>query len=311
MSKQQNLLSTAGKINAIEFKLQYRPEPLMTKTAFTVREMREADLPICLEFTQQVKWPHRMGDWQLHFSQGNGSIIENAEGDIVGCILWWDYSQQLATVGLVVVPEHMQGNGLGRKLMDTVMSQTGERNLQLVATVAGKRLYQQCGFEEAALIYQVQGQLAGTVAPLSSDASIQALDTNNLADIIALDVAAYGCSRASLLTAVAQQGKGLVAYRDGKAVGYAMLRTSGHGQTLGPVLADDDDTAKALISQLLTSETGFIRFDLTERAKAIQPWLESLGLAQVDEVSLMVKGEFVPAGGTGAKIYSLISQAFG
>ena len=107
-----------------------------------------------------------MGDWQLHFSQGNGSIIENAQGDIVGCILWWDYGDEYATVGLVVVPAHMQGNGLGRKLMDTVMSQTGERSLQLVATVAGKRLYQQCGFTEAALIYQVQGQLAGAVEPL-------------------------------------------------------------------------------------------------------------------------------------------------
>ena len=283
----------------------------MTNTAFTVREMREVDLPTCLEFTQQVKWPHRTGDWQLHFSQGNGSIIENAQGDIVGCILWWDYGDEYATVGLVVVPAHMQGNGLGRKLMDTVMSQTGERSLQLVATVAGKRLYQQCGFTEAALIYQVQGQWAGAVEPLSSDAGIKPLDTNNLADIIIIDDAAYGCSRASLLTAVAQQGKGLVAYRDGKAVGYAMLRTSGHGQTLGPVLADDDDTAKALISQLLASETGFIRFDLTERAKGIQPWLESLGLAQVDEVSLMVKGEFLPARASGSHIYSLVSQAFG
>ena len=127
----------------------------MTNTAFTVREMRETDLPTCLEFTQQVKWPHRMGDWQLHFSQGNGSIIENAQGDIVGCILWWEYGAEYATVGLVVVPAHMQGNGLGRKLMDTVMSQTGERSLQLVATVAGKRLYQQCGFTEAGLIYQM------------------------------------------------------------------------------------------------------------------------------------------------------------
>ena len=153
--------------------------------------------------------------------------------------------------------------------------------------------------------------MAGAVEPLSSDAGIKPLDSSNLADIIAMDTAAYGCSRASLLTAVAQQGKGLVAYRDGKAVGFAMLRTSGHGQTLGPVLADDDDTAKALISQLLASETGFIRFDLTERAKGIQPWLESLGLAQVDEVSLMVKGEFLPARASGPHIYSLVSQAFG
>ena len=283
----------------------------MNNTAFTVREMRETDLPTCLEFTQQVKWPHRMGDWQLHYSQGNGSIIDNAQGDIVGCILWWDYGPHYATVGLVVVPEHMQGNGLGRKLMDTVMSQTGERNLQLVATVAGKRLYQQCGFTEAAFIYQVQGQLAGAVQPLPVDAVIKPLDADSLPDLLAMDAAAYGCNREALLTAVAEQGKGLVAYKEGSAVGYAMLRTSGHGQTLGPVLAADDDTAKGLISHLLNGESGFIRFDLTEQAKGIQPWLESLGLSQVDKVSLMIKGEFLPARGNGQRIYSLLSQAFG
>ena len=283
----------------------------MEKTAFTVREMRETDLPTCLEFTQKVKWPHRMGDWQLHFSQGNGSVIEDAQGDISGCIIWWDYGADYATVGLVVVPDHMQGNGLGRTLMNTVMNQTGERNLQLVATVAGKRLYQQCGFTEQAFIYQVQGQLATAPEPVATTLDINPIDSTNLADALAIDAAAYQCSRAALLSAVAEQGKGLIAYDNGTPCGFAMLRTSGHGQTLGPVLAADDDIAKALISRLLANESGFVRFDLTEQARDIQPWLESLGLAQVDKVSLMVKGEFLPAKGTNTKIYSLISQAFG
>ncbi len=283
----------------------------MDKTEFTVRAMRDTDLPTCLTFTQQVKWPHRMGDWQLHFSQGNGSIIEDADGEIAGCILWWDYGSEYATVGLVVVPEHRQGNGLGRTLMDTVMSQTGARNLQLVATVAGKRLYQQCGFEECGFVYQVQGELTAQPEVTNSALSFSALDETMLKDVIALDAAAYGCSRDSLLKAVAAAGKGLVAYHDGKPAGFAMLRTSGHGQTLGPVLADNDDTAKALISRLLADETGFIRFDLTEEALALKPWLESLGLAQVDKVSVMVKGKFLPSSQSGVTIYSLISQAFG
>ena len=265
----------------------------MDKTEFTVRAMRDTDLPTCLTFTQQVKWPHRMGDWQLHFSQGNGSIIEDADGEIAGCILWWDYGSEYATVGLVVVPEHRQGNGLGRTLMDTVMSQTGARNLQLVATVAGKRLYQQCGFEECGFVYQVQGELTAQPEVTNSALSFSALDETMLKDVIALDAAAYGCSRDSLLKAVAAAGKGLVAYHD------------------GPVLADNDDTAKALISRLLADETGFIRFDLTEEALALKPWLESLGLAQVDKVSVMVKGKFLPSSQSGVTIYSLISQAFG
>lgn len=283
----------------------------MNKTAFTLRAMRETDLPTCLTFTQQVKWPHRMVDWQLHFSEGKGSIIEDAEGEIAGCILWWDYGIEYATVGLVVVPEHRQGNGLGRTLMDTVMTQTGSRSLQLVATIAGKRLYQQCGFEECGFVYQVQGELSSQPEITSTELDIRAIDEDTLDDVIKLDENAYGCSRKSLLNAVAKAGKGLVAYEGDKPVGFAMLRTSGHGQTLGPVLADNDDTAKALISRLLSEEAGFIRFDLTETALSIKPWLESLGLAQVDKVSIMIKGKFLPASQSGVSIYSLVSQAFG
>ena len=283
----------------------------MDKTDFTVREMRESDLPTCLTFTQQVNWPHRMIDWQLQFSMGNGSIIEDSKSDIAGCILWWDYGSNYATVGLVVVPSHMQGNGLGRTLMDTVMSQTGARSLQLVATVAGKRLYQQCGFVERGAIYQVQGQLTTQPVPTESNLDIEAIDDTSLNDMQALDACTYGCSRQKLLTAVAQSGKGLIAYRDDKAVGFAMLRTSGHGQTLGPVLAESDNIAKALISRLLCNETGFIRFDLSENALNIKPWLESFGLTEVDKVSLMVKGAFLPSNASGVRIYSLVSQAFG
>lgn len=283
----------------------------MDNTAFSVREMRDTDLPTCLEFTQKVKWPHRMLDWQLHFSRGQGSVIEDINGEIVGCILWWDYGKDYATVGLVVVPDHMQGNGLGRKLMDTVISQTGARNLQLVATIAGKRLYQQCGFQEKSFIYQVQGHLSATVRPISAEVSLKPLDNSTLQDVLALDKAAYQCLRGALLKAIAEMGEGVVAYRGTDAVGFAIIRESGRGQTIGPVIANDENIAQALVNELLMKADGFVRFDLTESAQGLKPWLEALGLEQVDKVSLMVKGEFLPANAAETKVFSLASQAFG
>ena len=284
----------------------------MDKTAFTLRKMRETDLPTCLEFTQQVKWPHRMSDWQLHFAQGIGSIIEDADGAIVGCILWWDYGPQYGSVGLVVVPEHMQGNGLGRKLMDEVMRQTGARDLQLVATAEGKRLYQQCGFIEQGSIYQVQGELSEAVHPVSAEGvDIKPLNGDSLEAVLALDASAYQCSRRALLTALHECGQGVVAYANGEAVGYAIIRDSGRGQTIGPVVAADDRIAQALVSELLGLVRGFLRFDLTDEAVTLKPWLESLGLTAAGQPTLMVKGEFLPASGEKARIYSLASQAFG
>lgn len=283
----------------------------MDKNALAIRPMNSADLPTCLKFTQQVKWPHKIIDWQLHFKLGTGSIIENDKKDIVGCILWWDYGQEYATVGLVVVPEHMQGNGLGRSLMDLVIKQAGSRNLQLVATLAGKRLYQQCGFQEETCIYQVQGELSSRPKIPQTELVFKPLSSATIDDASKLDYNAYQCSRKPLLKALAECGEGLVAFDEDTPVGYAVIRDSGHGETIGPIVATNDAVGKILIAKLLNQVNAFVRFDLTEQSTAIKTWLEGLGLKEVDKVSLMVKGQFLPAKTDEVHLYSLASQAFG
>jgi hypothetical protein len=54
-----------------------------------------------------------------------------------------------------------------------------------------------------------------------------------------------------------------------------------------------------------------VRFDLTEHASDLKSWLTDLGLQQVDEVSLMVKGEWLAEQAADYHVYSLASQAFG
>ena len=298
----------------------------------SIRSMTEADLPVCLSFTQQVKWPHRSIDWQLHFELGHGSVIEaNLDSDnaqsapqIVGCILWWDYPALnnatgkasttsdlgCATVGLVVVPDAMQGRGLGRTLMNTVMEQAGERNLQLVATVAGKRLYEQCGFTTRSTIYQVQGELT-TQPDVSDEFEITDVDASSLSTVIELDNQAFQANRSALLKALVARGKCVIASQNGQSQGYAFIRESGRGETIGPVVASDADVAKALAAALLQQAKGFVRFDLTEHASDLKSWLTDLGLQQVDEVSLMVKGEWLAEQAADYQVYSLASQAFG
>lgn len=284
----------------------------MTDTGMVVRPMTEADLPICLAFTQAVKWPHRMIDWQLHFESGNGSVVIDSNGQLCGCILWWDYGAQYATVGLVVVPASMQGKGLGRTLMDTVMAQTGQRNLQLVATLAGRRLYEQCGFVACGTITQVQGEL-GEVPVMSAPAngSLRVLSEASLDAVCQLDAQAYQCDRSALLRAVFTRGRGVGLYAAEELVAFAMVRESGRGKTVGPVVACDDDAALTVITALLASLSGFVRFDLTDAAASLKDALETMGLSVVDEGSLMIKGEFLPAKSATTKTYALISQAFG
>src|SRR3981081_473357 len=79
------------------------------------------------------------------------------------------YGDRFGTVGLVLVDQAHQGQGIGRQLMNVVMSDAGPRVLQLVATNAGLTLYRRCGFSERYAIGQHQGTATHVpaVAPLA------------------------------------------------------------------------------------------------------------------------------------------------
>lgn len=284
----------------------------MAQAAYKIRAMTQADLSTCLSFTQAVKWPHQLHDWQLHFDLGNGSVVVDQEDNVVGTILWWDFGANYATVGLVVVPDHMQGNGLGRKLMNAVMEQAGSRNLQLVATLAGKRLYEQCGFVEVGEIYQIQGTPNNRQAEALPEGVVcKGITDAQLAEIIALDNTAYQAERNTLITALLKQGPGVCLYQEDKLIGYGFVRDSGRGQTIGPIIANTDQSAIYIAAALLEKTTGFVRFDLTEQGAALKAWTLSLDLEQVDAVCLMVKGEYLPNNDDSLFNYALTSQALG
>ena len=41
-----------------------------------IRTMTPQDLAACVALTQEVKWPHRLADWQLMLALGEGLVAE-------------------------------------------------------------------------------------------------------------------------------------------------------------------------------------------------------------------------------------------
>lgn len=274
----------------------------------TLRRMRTADLTEALWLTQAESWSHRLEDWAFHFRLGRGWVACGDDTRVVGTALWWPYGRRLATIGLIVVDRAYQGQGIGRRLMGAVMSDAGSRSLHLVATRAGSRLYQQCGFEHRGEICQHQG--VATAAPLPPGAGTARLRRVTSADLPAIsqwDAAAFGAERAHVITAVLDDGEGFLAERDGRLAGYALARSGGRGTIIGPVAANDETLAIELIAHRLRRVTGFARLDVPADATLLRAWLESAGLPRVDQAPVMTRGD-APQRGT-ARVYGLTSQA--
>lgn len=275
--------------------------------ALTLRPLTSADLLAAQALTAGFDWPHRLEDWALMHRLGRGIVAEQ-DGAVAGTALCWLYGMDRASLGMIAVPRALQGQGLGRRLMQELIDELGDRVIQLHATEAGLPLYQSLGFSQVGTVRQHQGTAAQTM-PVPGQRLRPVADRDLLA-LAALDRAACGMDRNGLLAALIETASGVILERGGDDVGFALLRPFGRGHVIGPVVAPDVSGAKALLLQLLGTMAGqFVRVDVPEKT-GLSPWLEGLGLADVGTVIRMVRGD--NAGGAGrVRSFALASQAFG
>ena len=195
--------------------------------------------------------------------------------------------------------------------MDAAMDSAGSCSKKLMSTQAGLKLYENCGFVAVGEIGQTQGEVTiETPVAAAEGVRIRPASRDDLPVLVDLDAQAFGAIRKNLISAILGDGNGVVALRDGKPAGFALIRGSGLGQTIGPVVATDEELGIALVSQLLAEESGFIRLDVDLTATKFMAWLETTGLKCIDTVTIMVKPR-MPANAKPPYTYGLISQAFG
>lgn len=274
-----------------------------------IRPMTAVDLPAATELSVEQQWPHRHEDWELFLELGEGLVAEQ-EGKLLGTTLAWRYGTDMATIGLVIVSPAAQGQGIGRKLMEAMISRLGDRTIVLNATEEGLPLYRKLGFVETGRINQHQGLAKD--APLAELARGDRVRPLGKADtkLPALYSAASGMDRQALFKALAIDSSTVVYTRDNVPVGFAMLRRFGRGWSIAPVVAPDAAVAKALILHWLAVKQGsFCRVDLTADGD-LSSWVDSLGLPDVGSVRTMVRGP-APVPNTGASVFSIAAQALG
>ncbi|ACI57671.1 GCN5-related N-acetyltransferase (plasmid) [Rhizobium leguminosarum bv. trifolii WSM2304] len=262
-------------------------------------------LGAALKLSRQAGWPHRPEDWEMAHALSEGVVA--IEGDrVVGTVLVTPYRQDCATINMVIVDEAMRGRGLGRKLMQAAIELAGDRPLRLVATADGLPLYEKLGFRQTGRILQHQGIAAECAAPTATSAAA----TTDFSAITELDRQAFGADRADLIAYLAKVGELAVLRRNGRVTGFAVLRSFGRGEVIGPVIAGNVEDAKALVTHFIARRPGvFLRVDTTAAA-GLSGWLAEQGFAHVGGGIAMMKPS-IPAADSVATIFALANQALG
>jgi GNAT superfamily N-acetyltransferase len=281
----------------------------MEHQAVTVQPLTAEYLPQALALSQALRWPFRLEDWAFALSLGQGLAVE-LDGRLAGTALWWPYGEDYAAAGMIIVANDAQRRGIGAALMRAMLQQTQGRTLILNSTEEGRRLYENLGFVALGrTVHQHQAVLhdAPRVKPEGTVRDLQAAD---MPVVRALDRCATGLDRVALIEALFAMGRVRVIEQDGTVSGYGCVRTWGRGVVIGPVVARDASSARALIADLAASEVGaFVRIDVTSES-GLSPWLASIGLPDVGPVAAMARGA-PPVTADGVTLFALSSQSLG
>lgn len=285
--------------------------PATAAPPVSLRPMQPADLAAAHALSAALRWPHRPADWAQVYALGEGRVAEQS-GEIVGTAQRWRWGPGHATLGLVIVAPHCQGQGIGARLMRALLEGLDGHTALLHATAEGLPLYRRLGFEPVGELRQHQGiaQPSPPVA-LPPGVRLRPAGASDLGALQHLDAQGRGMPRPALIEALCAAAEATVVLdRDGRAVGFAMLRRFGRGHVIGPVVAPDVDGARALVTHLAGLNAGrFTRIDV-DAESGLPDWLEGLGLPRVDAPTTMRRGPEL-AVSTAVRTFATATQALG
>jgi ribosomal protein S18 acetylase RimI-like enzyme len=266
--------------------------------------LQPADLGALHALSVAAGWPHRSEDCALLLDLGEGLVACAPSGGIVGAAMAWRWADFCAGIGMVLVAAAHQGQGIGRRLMSGLLDAMPAHAVMLNATQAGFALYERLGFRPLTEVTQHQGVIPTPAARPALRLARHA----DLAQLIALDRAGFGAGRARLVERLMVEGEVRVLERSGRLCGFAARRAFGHGETIGPLLAETETDAITLAAGVLGR--GFQRIDIPAHAPRLAAWASQAGLVPVDTVTTMTHGPWPPPVGPTQR-FAVATQALG
>ncbi|GAA3629085.1 GNAT family N-acetyltransferase [Streptomyces chitinivorans] len=270
-----------------------------------VRRLTLADLPACLDLAADRGWTREKHKWRLLLTAGQGYGIDapgdDPRGGLIGACVLTSYgprpgspdSRAHTCVGMVLVAERHARRGLGRHLMRHALGEAGDAVVFLTATSNGRPLYEELGFTAVGTTVMLTGRLAPARSP-GPPVPVRDAAAADLPAVLALDARAFGADRTHLIARLPSFADHFVVAAShagpGGIAGFAAAWPNEGTTVIGPVVAEDETTARALITELASRTGGPVRYDADLHHRGLVDWLRSGGLDGDFTTTVMVRG---------------------
>jgi GNAT superfamily N-acetyltransferase len=289
----------------------------------SIAALTTADLPRLLALSASAHWNQNEADWRMMLALGRGWGIRAAgcdgSGTLAASTVVLPYGTDFAWVSMVLVLPAFRRRGHASRLLHYALDALAAegRSAVLDATPAGHAVYVQEGFADTwgfarwrreARTDMRNDTSADTAATGSADAGrgdgppSRPLTEADWPAIAALDAHAFGADRLPLLRALAQRlpPAARVVEQGGRLQGFVLGRDGREAQQIGPLLAGDEATARALLADALQAVPGAVYVDLLDGRDGLCRWLPQQGFVVQRPFTRMVHGRKEAPGEPGA-----------
>jgi GNAT superfamily N-acetyltransferase len=265
------------------------------------RDMTDADLADGLRLSRSSGWNQTLEDWRLLLASGPFRVA-TLDGTVVasgGAVV---YGEALAWICMILVDSDTRGRGFGTRIFDEVASRCASerekgrlRSVGLDATPAGRAIYRRHGYLDAPGLVRMRLESERPDRPRQGARPMTAAD---LDVVLERDRQVFGADRGFLLRWALERAPELafVAIASGRVAGYCFGRHGDHSAHVGPLVAEDRETALDLVGACVANRR---RRPLIVDARAEPLWLEALGalgLRVTRSFTRMYLGETRPHG---------------
>ena len=246
--------------------------------------LSSVELPDAEALVREAGWNQVTADWEIFRALGT-VYAARAGGRVVATAATLPYGD-FAWISMVLVAGEYRRRGLGTLLLKHCVAALEKmgRVPVLDATPAGRPIYRTLGFEDSWGYHRLARPDAQRVhrgsLPIEST-TIHPIANVDWAALCAYDAAAFGADRSALL----QRLRGrlspseLVAKRRGRIVGFMLGRDGRSAVQIGPLIAESDAVAQALLARALSSIEGPIYIDFADAKTRIGAWLVQCGFS--------------------------------
>ncbi len=245
----------------------------------------------------EAGWNQNLADWRFMLAAGRGFGSVGPDGKWQASSLVLPLGQKLAWISMVLVTKERRRAGLGTGLLKRCIAEVRSAGAVagLDATEQGRPIYLTLGFRDLYGIarWHFDEATERAVAP-PPGVTLRPLGPADLPRLALYDRALTGMERPSILAHLAQRQPGRAWIAEdvaGRTVGFVLGREGRMATSLGPVVADSEAIALALIAKAAASAPGPFIIDVPEAHLAVRAWLEAQGATSPRGYKRMTLGE--------------------